>query len=85
MLYEVITNALKLADNKQKTELQSWIAKTNFNEEEKINAIKSIYEKLKIGEIALLKAEEFSVKAFDCLNKIDVPESRKKLLRNNFV
>ncbi len=76
----LLINALKLADNKQKTELQSWIAKTNFNEEEKINAIKSIYEKLKIGEIALLKAEEFSVKAFDCLNKIDVPESRKKLL-----
>ncbi|MDA3892966.1 MAG: polyprenyl synthetase family protein [Salinivirgaceae bacterium] len=76
----LLINALERAEGRHEDELDDWINKTNFIEEDKIAAVKEIYNILGIGDLTLEKALEYSKKAFDCLNRIEVPELKKKEL-----
>ncbi len=76
----LLIKALEKANGKDKEELEHWIAKEQFDEQEKIEAVKNIYKKLEIDKITINKAEELSAKAFECLDKINVPESQKAQL-----
>jgi len=73
----MLIKALEKAEGITYTNLQQWISKMDFIEEDKIAAIRNIYNELGIGELAQKKAAEYSTKAFNCLNGIDIPESKK--------
>jgi len=76
----LLIKAFEKAENNTKESLSYWINKTGFNEDEKIASVKKIYNELNISEITLKKAEYYSQKAFDCLNKIEVSNSKKQQL-----
>ena len=73
----LLLKALELSDDPTKKELLEWIEKSEFNHQEKITAVKNIYNKLKIKEITENNIEDFYQSALDVLNEIDVAEETK--------
>lgn len=76
----LLIKALELANPKQKEELEKWLSETTFDETEKVEAVKTIYEALNISGITLDKAKFFSEKAFKCLEQVNVPKEKKQAL-----
>lgn len=73
----LLLKALELADQPTKQELQEWIQKKEFNHQEKINAVKKIYSKLKIKEITEKNIENFYQSALEIWDEIDVVKETK--------
>ncbi len=76
----LLIKALETNNTQIKTELLNWINKTNFNNDDKIKAVKDIFNTLNISDITLQKANYYSDKAFDCLNKVGLPGNKKEQL-----
>jgi len=66
----LLIKALELAEGEDKRELAYWIAKEDFDKEEKVNAVKSIYEKLGIKKLAEDKMNDFFNEGFNQLASI---------------
>lgn len=69
-----------LAENSARAELISWINKTEFDEKEKIEAVKSIYNKLGLKERSETLIQEYYQKSVQNLEKVKVSEERKQAL-----
>lgn len=78
----MLISALELASGNSKKELNDWISKTEFNEEEKVNAVRDIYNELNIGDLTMNKAKDYSNRAFEYLNRIEVNENKKQMLKD---
>lgn len=76
----LLIKALEISKPKQREELEKWIAKTDFDESEKIEAVKKIYEELNIKAISESMVQNYYLSALDCLSSIDVCNERKKEL-----
>lgn len=73
--------ALEIADNKQKSILTDAINGKFTNNEDKVNAVKSVYYALSIEKLSLEKISSYFDKALYHLNKISVIDDKKKPLR----
>lgn len=69
-----------LADQSAKQELIAWIEKTEYDENEKIKAVRGIYDRLNLKSKSEELINDYYEKALKCLCKVDVPEERKKIL-----
>lgn len=69
-----------LADDSVKDELQMWINKTSFEEAEKINAVRNIYDKLNLKQKSEELIKSYSQKAIACLDLVQVAKERKQEL-----
>lgn len=78
----LLIKALEKADDTDKEELTKWISGTDFNPEEKINAVKRIYDKVNIQEIANEKINELFVEAISSLNDVNIDEDKKAALHD---
>jgi len=58
-------------------ELLDWMEKKEFDANEKINAIRNIYNKLNIKNITINTIEDFYQSAIDMWNEIDLEKERK--------
>lgn len=74
--------AFELADESQLRDLRNAFTNRIYNPEEKISIVKNVYLQLKLNELALNKMEEFNKKAFSHLDKVNVPENKKKDLKD---
>ena len=74
--YLLIT-ALKEAQGENLEELNKWISLTDFDEEEKIDAVLQIFEKLDIRKISELEMSKYSDIAFSMLDELDLPKEKK--------
>jgi geranylgeranyl diphosphate synthase type II len=77
----MLINALNLANEAQRKELQKWIAAKDFNRKEKVAAVTRLYDEIGIRELCERKMDECYNRALDYLAKVDVPEERKKILK----
>lgn len=66
-----------LSNDLAKDELISWINKTSFDENEKIQAVTDIYNSLNLKGESENLIEDYYRKAIACLNKVNIDESRK--------
>jgi geranylgeranyl diphosphate synthase type II len=73
----MLINALDKADPETLAELQGWLSDTSRPEQQKIDAVTSIYNKLNIKELCILEMEKHQRRAFQALDRVSVPESRK--------
>lgn len=73
----LLIKALELANNDDYKELDEWIKIENFNEEEKVNAVKAIYDRLEIEKLTREQIRFYFEKSLDEFNKINIPEDRK--------
>ena len=74
--------ALELASEKERKRLQHlFTLRVDHDEEEKIEEVKGIYDRLNVKEVVEKVIAEYDSKAFQALDAIDLPDERKKHLR----
>jgi len=76
----LLIKALERADNEDKEELKKWISLKEFDPEEKIEAVKAIYNKVNIQEVANHRINELFLEAMSSLNDVQVSEDKKEQL-----
>lgn len=76
----LLIEALGKAEGVEKEELNKWIAMETFDKEEKVNAVRSIYDKLKIRELTETRISEYFNSGFASLEQLNVPAERKEPL-----
>lgn len=72
--------SLELADKDDKEVLTKYFSSTNFDKQEKEDAIKAIYHKLNLKVIAQELMQEYNNKAMESLDKIGVDNQKKQNL-----
>jgi len=77
----MLINAMQRATGEDRERLMEWIGKEDFNPQEKIHVITSIYDKLGIDKLALQKIEFYYKEAIRSLDDVNVPAERKAPLR----
>ncbi len=78
----LLIKALELADAGQTAELNNWIALKQFDNQEKVTAITAIYNTLQVRQYAETTMHAYADKAFEALEKINLPEENKQYLRD---
>ena len=73
----LLLKALELSDHKTKEELLGWIDKKYFDPDEKIKAVRIIYNKLNIKDITINSIEDFYQSAINSWNHIDLAKETK--------
>jgi len=74
----LLIKAQELAQGDVKKDLERWISGVDFNEEEKIAAVRKIYEDLKVRDLAELEIDKYFELCLNYLASIKVEESKKE-------
>ena len=77
----LLLNALQSNNRELVSQLESWMNNTMADKADKIDAVKSIYEKLDIGTQTLRLSEEYFNQGLKYLNKLDIPTGRTHELK----
>jgi geranylgeranyl diphosphate synthase type II len=77
----LLIKALELAKGPLLNELVSWLGKREFDPEEKVNAVKNIYDELSIKAISESKMNQYFSEALSLFNAIKVSDERKQPLK----
>lgn len=77
----MLIQALLRANGEQRAQLDAWLARTEYDEEEKIQAVTNLYNQMDIARVAQEKMDEYYVRALDCLARISVSEEKTLPLR----
>ena len=77
----MLINALLRAEGQDKAELEAWIARKDFDRQEKVEAVTRLYTKLGIDRLARERIEYYTREALSCLDVVDTPDERKAELR----
>ncbi len=86
----LLIEALNLANETQRKNLDFWLAKTDFSKldysditlEEKVKAVTDIYNELNIKELTEKKIRAYFDKAFDALAHLQATPARKQVLED---
>jgi geranylgeranyl diphosphate synthase type II len=76
----LLIKALELAKGDDLMELKSWISKTDFSTEEKVNAVRNIYNKVGIKDLSENLMQSYAQQALDNLDKINASKESKSIL-----
>lgn len=77
----MLIHAKSISNPEQESELNFWISEKDFVPEEKINAVRSIYDALDMQTICCKKIEELFALSLDALDKVNVSTEKKECLR----
>lgn len=77
----LLIQALEKAKGKQKQELTQWLEVRRFNKQQKIAAVKSIYDSLQVPQLTERKINQYFSKGFASLEKVKGNASAKEQLR----
>jgi geranylgeranyl diphosphate synthase type II len=80
----LLIKAKELASGEISMELNKWLKAKDFNNEEKVNAVKSIYDELNIKKLTEDKMNEYFEKAFQNLEDLDAPTEKKVMIKEFF-
>ncbi len=78
----LLLKALELADDQTKAQIQDWITRTDFDESEKINAFKNIYNRLNIKMITEELISRYYETSIQICKKIALPSEAKTEMIN---
>ena len=78
----MLINALQRADAEQRKELEYWITCSEYVPSEKVNAVTALYDAIGIKELCNKKIEDYFQRGMSCLDRLQVPEGRKAVLRS---
>ena len=77
----MLINALLRAEGQDKAELEAWIARKDFDRQEKVDAVTHLYTKLGVDRLARERIEYYTREALSCLDAVNTPDERKAELR----
>jgi geranylgeranyl diphosphate synthase type II len=78
----LLIKAMELSSGAQADELSKWLYLKEFDAQEKVNAITVIYNSLQVRQYAETTMQTYADKAFEALEKINLPEENKQYLRD---
>ncbi|SMO58061.1 geranylgeranyl diphosphate synthase, type II [Saccharicrinis carchari] len=67
----LLLTALRKAENQEKSNLNKWVTVKHFDCEQKITAVKKIYQKLSVDTESKIKMQAYYDTAISCLTKVD--------------
>ena len=76
----LLIEALAKAEGAVKEELNKWISAETFDNEEKVNAVRNIYDRLQIRALTEEKINQYFNRGFTNLENLNVADDRKKSL-----
>jgi geranylgeranyl diphosphate synthase, type II len=77
----LLIKALERARGKEKKELEKWVKAKNFNKNQKVKAVTSLYNSLIIDSITERKINSYFEAGFKALKKVTAEESKLKNLQ----
>ena len=77
----MLINAFNRADERQRQELERWVAAKDFDRAEKVNAVTRLYDEIGIRRLCEEKINHYFEQARQTLAEVNVPEERKQSLR----
>ena len=77
----MLINALRLADDTQRAELQEWIGAENPAPDAKIAAVTNLYDQIGIPAMAQARIDGYFTQAMEALSEISLPDRQKAALR----
>lgn len=77
----LLIKALEMAQGSQKEALQHWLGAQEFDKQEKVNAVKTIYDQLNIRALTEAKMNEYFEAGFACLQQLPVAASQMQHIR----
>ncbi len=80
----LLIKALQLANPTQKSELNTWLEKRNFDILEKVEVVKNIYGELRIDQLTRSKIDGYYDQAFSLLDSLNVKNKGKTQLVDFF-
>ncbi len=78
----LLIKALEMASENQSEELRHWFSSTEFDSDEKIKSVTSIFNQLEIKILTKTKIDGYFEKSAELLMNLPVDESRKLNLKN---
>lgn len=78
----LLIKALELANADQKAGLTKWINAEQFDPQQKVEAVTTIYSDVQVRQHAETTMHTYADKAFEALEKINLPEENKQYLRD---
>jgi geranylgeranyl diphosphate synthase type II len=78
----LLIKALEKANPQQRAELEDWLSRVTFDKEEKVEAVKKIYDALDIPGLTREKMDAYFAAGMQHLQQINVDESRKEVLHD---
>lgn len=80
----LLVKALEIASSEQKTRIYNQLKNRDFDPDEKINAILSVYNELNIKDITEKLIKEYLSKSKSYLEKVSIDDYKKEQLRDLF-
>ncbi|MFD2872110.1 polyprenyl synthetase family protein [Mucilaginibacter ximonensis] len=77
----LLLKSLELANVEQSTELNKWINAGSFDNQQKVEAVTGIYNAVGVKQHAEDTMHAYADKAFEALEKLNLPEENKQYLR----
>lgn len=78
----LLIKALELVKGEDKITLDHWLNQQVFKAEEKVAAVKKIYESLHVKELINREIESYAAKAFEHLSKVNASAEKKQILHD---
>ncbi|MEQ8469939.1 MAG: polyprenyl synthetase family protein [Marinoscillum sp.] len=78
----LLIKALELASSIQKSKLEEWLGMKDFDASEKVEAVTSIYNELKIKELTSDLMNQYFDEAFKLLDELSASQEGKALLKS---
>ncbi len=75
----LLIKALEKATGKEKKELSLWLSEKKFKKQEKVNAVKEIFDSLNIPSLTEKKINQYFAKGFSQLEKLSSPNGKEIL------
>ncbi|MEJ1236689.1 polyprenyl synthetase family protein [Chryseolinea sp. T2] len=77
----LLIKALEKATGKNKRELSEWLTASRFRKEEKVNAVKTIFDRLGIAILTERKTNQYFKKGFGDLDRLSCDQTKTQELR----
>lgn len=78
----LLIKAMELASDEQRAVIKEWMSKKSFDEQEKIAAIKAVYDELDICKVCQERINELFAKCDSYIDAVSVPAERKVALKS---
>lgn len=76
----LLLKALELANSDQSSRLNGWLDQNDFDPQEKVEAVRNIYDEIDIHQLTMSKMNDYFQQGFKALEKINVADEKKKPL-----
>ncbi len=76
----LVLKTLEIADEADRAALQQWMQTGSENPEEKVAAVRAIFDRNNIPALIEMEKQRFQKAAFEHLEAVGVPEARKRVL-----